>query len=121
MSQLLEDRTTSVGTLFYSEFPACKFPGVMLHAEAYWRDTSEEVREVRLDSGEAEPSEVSAGASVILWGVLEGGDSSELSPIETRGPGFVFLPQPGQSFDGLPLNRGYNFRRGSSVQPRECS
>lgn len=80
-----------------------------MHAEIYWKDTSEEVRKIRLDSGKADLVKLQLRPQSSYGEFWSRDDSSELSQIETRGPGLVFLPQ--QSLDGFPL------RRGSSLWP----
>lgn len=93
MSQLLEDRTASAITLFYSEFPICKFAGGTLHAETYWRDTSEEVRERRPAVEKLILAKFQPGPQSSCEEFWRGKDSSELSQIEARGTCFLFWPR----------------------------
>lgn len=60
-----------------------RFPRGKLHA-VYWRETSEEVRKVKLDSGETEPVMFQLKLQAIYGEFWTKDDSSELSQIEAR-------------------------------------
>ena len=103
-------------TLFWAEFSAYKFWSGKLHVEVCWKDTSEELRKVGLNSGEDDPSEVSAAASVIQWEVRKQGWPFRIVPNWGKGAWFC-IPASTRHLIWAALSQGLHISERQFIAP----